>query len=146
MARRRHTPAQAIDKPAEAAAAIAGRGAAAEAARRIGATGHTFYPWRSDCGGPGIDQARRLKRLALENSRLEPVAADLAPDNRILAQASGGEFWALHVVAAVSTALATPPKVSQQGGAKMRQPPVLPMSAWTKAASCCGDATLSVLC
>lgn len=55
LARRRHTPEQVIGKLRETGVAIAGRGTAAEAARRIGATGQTFCRWRSESGGPGID-------------------------------------------------------------------------------------------
>ncbi len=89
MARRRHTPDQVNTKLTETDAAIAAGSAAAVAARRIGVTGHTFYPWRSDCGGPGLDQARRLRPLKSENSRPQRAAADLTLDNRILWVASG---------------------------------------------------------
>ncbi len=64
----------------------------AEAARRIGVTRHTFYPWRSDCGGPMIDQAGRLRPPKSENSRPKRAGADLTLNNRILRQASGGNF------------------------------------------------------
>ena len=46
-----------------------------EAARQIGVTQQTFYRWRTEFGGVGIDLARRLKHLESENSRfsvLEP--------------------------------------------------------------------------
>lgn len=89
-ARRRHTPDQVNTKLTETDAAIAAGGTVAESAHRIGATGNTFYPWRSDCGGPMIDQAGRLKRLESENSRPKRAASKLTPDNRILREASGG--------------------------------------------------------
>ena len=109
-------------------------------------TGQTFYPWRSESGGPGIDQARRLRPPKSENSRPMRAGVDLALDNRILREASGGYFWALHVVAVVWKALTTLLCVSQQEGAMTRQPPVLIISAWSKAACCCGGATLSASC
>jgi len=104
MARRRRTPEQVIAKLGETDAAIAGRGTVAEAARRIGVSAHTFYPWRSDCEGPMIDQARRLRPLKSEKSRPKRAGADLTLVNRIPGEASGGNVWAFHVVAAVSTA------------------------------------------
>ncbi len=77
MARKRHAPEQVTNKLREAEAAIAEGSTVAEAARRIGVTDQTFYRWRSEYGGLRIDQARRLKRLALENSRLKSAEADL---------------------------------------------------------------------
>ena len=52
----------------------------------------TFYRWRSEYGGLRIDQARRLKRLESENSRLRRAVADLTLDNQILQEAAGGNF------------------------------------------------------
>ena len=103
MAKRRHTPEQVINKLREAEAAIAEGGTVAEAARRTGVTEQTFYRWRSEYGVLRIDQARRLKRLELENSRLKRAVADLTLDNQILREASEGNLWVLHVVASVST-------------------------------------------
>ena len=51
-------------------------------------TEQTFYRWRSEYGGFRIDQARRLKRLELENSRLKRAVADLTLGNQILREAS----------------------------------------------------------
>ena len=55
-------------------------------------TEQTFSRWRSEYGGLRIDQARRLKRLELENSRLKRAVADLTLDNQILREASEGNF------------------------------------------------------
>ena len=92
MARRRHTPEQVINKLREAEVAIAEGGTVAEAARRIGVTQQTFYRWRSEYGGLRIDQARRLKRLESENSRLKTAVADLMLDNQIQKEAAEGNF------------------------------------------------------
>ena len=92
MARRKHTPEQVINKLREAEVAIAEGGTVTEAARRIGVTQQTFYRWRSEYGGLRIDQARRLKRLESENSRLKRAVADLTLDNQILKAAAEGNF------------------------------------------------------
>ena len=97
MAKRRHTPEQVITRLREAEVAIA------EAARRIGVTEQTFYRWRSEYGGLRIDQARRLKRLESENSRLRRAVADLTVDNRILREAAEGNCSAPVVAAGSST-------------------------------------------
>ena len=92
MVRRRHTPEQVIDKLREAEVAIAEGSTVAEASRRIG------VPSRPSTGGvPStealrIDQARRLKRLESENSRLKRAVADLTLGNQILKEAAEGNF------------------------------------------------------
>ncbi|MYC96599.1 MAG: transposase [Caldilineaceae bacterium SB0661_bin_32] len=92
MARKRHAPDQVINKRREAEVAVAEGSTVAEAARRIGVTEQTFYRWRSEYGGLRLDQARRLKRLELENSRLKRAAAELTLDNQILREASERSF------------------------------------------------------
>ena len=72
--------------------AIAEGGTVAEAARRIGVIQQTFYRWRTEYGGLRIDQARRLKRLESENSRLKTAVAGLTLDNQILREAAEGNF------------------------------------------------------
>jgi len=92
MSRKKHTPEQVINKLKEAEVALAEGGTVAEAARRIGVTEQAFYRWRSEYGGLRIDQARRLKHLELENSRLKRAVAELTLDNQILREASEGKF------------------------------------------------------
>ena len=60
--------------------------------KRIGVSVHTYYRWRKDYGGMRVDQARRLKDLEQENSRLKKLVADLSLDNAILKEASRGNF------------------------------------------------------
>lgn len=69
-------PEQEISNFREAEEAIAVGSAVAEAARRTDVTDQTLYSWRSDCGGLRVDQAARLKRLELENRRLQRAAGD----------------------------------------------------------------------
>ena len=92
MAKRRQTPEQVINKLREAEVAIAEGSTVAEAARWTGVTEQTFSRWRSEYGGLRIEQARRLKRLELENSRLKRAVADLTLDNQILREAYEGNF------------------------------------------------------
>jgi len=63
-----------------------------QAVRAIGVTEQTFYRWRKDYGGMGIDQARRLKELEKENQRLRKAVSDLTLDKLILAEAAKGNF------------------------------------------------------
>ena len=88
MPRKRYTPEQVINKLREAEVAISGGSTVAEASRQIGVTEQTFYRWRNEYGGLRIDQVKRLKQLALENTRLKRAVADLTLDNQILREVS----------------------------------------------------------
>ena len=64
----------------------------AEASRKIGVIGQTYYRWRKEYGGLRIEQAKRLKSLEKENARLKKLVADLSLDNAILKEAAEGNF------------------------------------------------------
>jgi len=63
-----------------------------DASRKICVTEQTYYRWRKEYGGLRVDQARRLKELEQENSRLKKLVADLSLDNAILKEDSRGNF------------------------------------------------------
>jgi putative transposase len=68
-----------------------GRGkTVAEAAKKIGVTEQTYYRWKKKFGGLRIDQAKRLKELEKENSRLKRLLADAELDKAILREAASG--------------------------------------------------------
>ena len=48
------------------------------------------YRWRKDYGGLRIDQAKRLKELEKENSRLKKLLAEAELDKSILREAASG--------------------------------------------------------
>jgi len=60
--------------------------------KKIGVSDCTYYRWRREYGGLRIEQARKLKRLEKENSRLKKLVADLSLDKAILKEASRGNF------------------------------------------------------
>lgn len=66
--------------------------AVAQACRAAGITEQTFYRWRREYGGLGVDQAKRLKALETENGRLKRVVADQALDIVILKEAAQGKY------------------------------------------------------
>ena len=63
-----------------------------EICRELGVTANTYYRWRKEYGGMQVNQAKRLKELEKENSRLKRAVADLTLDNQILKEASEGNF------------------------------------------------------
>jgi transposase-like protein len=66
--------------------------ALAEVCRQLEITDVTYYRWRKEYGGLRVDQAKRLKELEQENTRLKKVVADLMLDKAILKEAARGNF------------------------------------------------------
>jgi putative transposase len=68
-----------------------GRGkTVAEAVKKIGVTDQTYYRWKKRFGGLRMDQAKRLKELEEENSRLKRLLADAELDKAILREVAEG--------------------------------------------------------
>jgi transposase-like protein len=55
-----------------------------ESCRALEISEQTYYRWRKEYGGLDTTQARKLKELEKENSRLKNLVADLSLDNAIL--------------------------------------------------------------
>ena len=60
--------------------------------KKIGVSENTYYRWRSEYGGLRLDQAKKLKALAMENSRLKKMVADQALEISIRREAASGNF------------------------------------------------------
>ena len=89
---KKHTAEQIISKLREAELAIAQGQTAALAAKSIGVTAQTYFRWRKEYGGLRTDQAKRLKELEQQNSRLKRLLADTELDKAILKEAASGNF------------------------------------------------------
>ena len=63
-----------------------------EVAKAISIHEITYYRWRKEFGGLKVSQARRLKELEKENSRLRKAVSDLSLDKVILQEAARGNF------------------------------------------------------
>jgi transposase-like protein len=66
----------------------------AESVKKIGVTEQTYYRWKKKFGGLRVDQAKRLKELEKENSRLKRLLADAELDKAILREVAEGRPWA----------------------------------------------------
>ena len=92
MAKRRYKAEEIIGHLRQAEVLL-GRGNKLEdVLRELGVTGNTYYRWRKEYGGLGVDQARRLKDLEIENGRLKRAVADLTLDILVLKEVSTGKF------------------------------------------------------
>ncbi len=65
---------------------------AAQAAREAGICEQTYYRWRKEFGGLKLDQAKRLKELEKENSRLKRLVAELSLEKQVLRDVAQGNF------------------------------------------------------
>jgi putative transposase len=92
MARKRYTAEQIIGHLRKAEVLVGQGRAMEDVLREIGVTGNTYYRWRKEYGGLGLDQARRLKELETENSPLKRAVAELTLDKLILTEVSTGKF------------------------------------------------------
>ena len=92
MARKRYTAEQIIGYLRQAEVMIGVGKSMVEVLRELDITANTYYRWRKEYGGLGLDQARRLKELEQENGRLKRAVANLTLDNLILKEVSTGNF------------------------------------------------------
>ena len=75
-ARRRHTPEQIIRKLREADRLLGEGLEVALVAKQLEVSEQTLQRWRLQYGGLKADDAKRLKELEKENSRLKRIVAD----------------------------------------------------------------------
>jgi transposase-like protein len=87
MPRKRYSPEEIIHKLREAEVLLSQDHTVKEAVRQLGIAEQTYYRWKKEYGGIDKSQARRLKDLERENTRLKKLVADLALDKSILEEA-----------------------------------------------------------
>ena len=63
-----------------------------EVCRELGIAANTYYRWKKKYGGMEVGQAKKLKELELENSRLKKLVAEQALDNAMLKEVAEGNF------------------------------------------------------
>ena len=63
-----------------------------EVTKALGIHEVTYYRWRKEYSGLSVNQARRLKELERENTRLRRAVSDLTLDKLILQEAARGNF------------------------------------------------------
>lgn len=90
--KQRYTAEQIIGKLRKAAVELGQGRKVPEVCRTLEVTEQTHYRWRKAYGGLKMDQAKRLKALEQENTRLRKAVADLTLDKQILHEAARGNF------------------------------------------------------
>ncbi len=92
MKRKRHTPEQIIAKLREAEAMLGAGKTIAHVVQQLGVSEQTYHRWRNQYGGMKAGDAKRLKQLEQENTRLKRAVADLTLDNQMLKEIAEGNY------------------------------------------------------
>lgn len=92
MRKKGYQPEEIISKLREADILLGQGHTVTQVIKSIGISDVTYYRWRKEYGGMNTSQAKRLKALEKENTRLRKVVSDLALDKLILKEAARGNY------------------------------------------------------
>jgi transposase-like protein len=92
MRKKGYQPEEIISKLREADILLGQGHTVTQVIKSIGISDVTYYRWRKEYGGMNTSQAKRLKELEKENTRLRKVVSDLALDKLILKEAARGNY------------------------------------------------------
>jgi len=92
MPMKRYRPEQIVNLLRQIEVEIANGKTAPQACKEAEITVQTYYRWRKEYGGLKLDQAKRLKDLEKENSKLKRLVAELSLEKQILKDVAEGNF------------------------------------------------------
>lgn len=88
MSKKRHTEEQIIGVLKKHEAGVSTQ----DLCREVGISVATFYKWKAKFGGMEVSDARRLKALEQENTKLKRIVADQVLDIQALKEIARGNF------------------------------------------------------
>ena len=89
---KKYQPEQVVNLLRQIEVAIANGKTTALACKEAGIVEQTYFRWCKEYGGLQVDQAKRLKELEQENSKLKRLVATLSLDNLVLKDFASGNF------------------------------------------------------
>ena len=89
---KKHQPEQVVNLLRQIEVAVANGKSTLLACREAGVTEQSYYRWRKEYGGLQVDQARRLKELEQENSKLKRLVSELSLEKLVLKDIASGNF------------------------------------------------------
>ncbi len=92
MSTKRYKPEQVVNILRQIEVEIANGKTTPQACRDAQITVQTYYRWRKEYGGLKVDQAKRLKELEKENSRLKRLVAELSLEKQVLRDVAQGNL------------------------------------------------------
>src|SRR6202158_4568344 len=92
MPLQRYKPEQIVTMLRQIEVGIANGKTTPQACKEAAITQQTYYRWRKEYGGLKLDQAKRLKDLERENTKLKRLVAELSLEKQILKDVAEGNF------------------------------------------------------
>lgn len=90
--RKYHKPEQIIKKLREAETMVAAGKTIGQVCQTLEVSEQTYERWQKKYGGMQAEEAKRLRELEVENSRLKKMVAELSLDKEILEEVLKGNF------------------------------------------------------
>ena len=90
--RKRHTPDQIVAKLKDADALLDVGQSLAQVLQKLEITESTYHRWRAQFGGMKAEEAKRLRELEKENTRLKKLLADAELDKAMLKELLEGKW------------------------------------------------------
>ena len=84
MPMQRYKPEQIVTVLRQIEVAMANGKSTPQACKEAGIHTQTYYRWRKEYGGLKVEQAKRLKVLEKENTRLKRLVAELSLEKQVL--------------------------------------------------------------
>ena len=92
MPMQRYKPEQVVTVLRQIEVAMANGKSTPQACKEAGIHTQTYYRWRKEYGGLKVEQAKRLKALEKENTRLKRLVAELSLEKQVLQDVGGGKL------------------------------------------------------
>ena len=92
MPMKRYDPEQIVTLLRQIEVEVANGKTTPQACKEAAITVQTYYRWRKEYGGLKLEQAKRLKDLEKENSRLKRLVAELSLEKQVLKDVASGNL------------------------------------------------------
>lgn len=92
MSTKRYKPEQIVTLLRQIEVEVANGKTTPQACKEAEITVQTYYRWRKEYGGLKLEQAKRLKELEKENSRLKRLVAELSLEKQVLQDVAQGNL------------------------------------------------------
>lgn len=92
MPTQRYKPEQVVTVLRQIEVQMASGKTAPQACKEAGIHTQTYYRWRKEYGGLKIEQAKRMKELEKENTRLKRLVAELSLEKQVWKDVAEGNF------------------------------------------------------
>ena len=92
MPMQRYKPEQIVAVLRQVEVLMASGKTAPQACKETGIHTQTYYRWRKEYGGLNVEQAKRMKELEKENTRLKRLVAELSLEKQVLKDVAEGNF------------------------------------------------------